>query len=208
MTKENPPRVGTTAGAEKRKSDNDANSAPDRSRHAISKEIARAATGPLGGGSAPAERRTAGNGPRGAFVPPSNAARPDPDPERGAAVPPGFGAGKPWRLRTVSWLERDPNGGTEPVEYAVLVKRGMPVHDQLHRAYWDSRDACARLIATCREAGQPQPLDYALVDRDDRVVGVGVLEEGDDADAMAWLACMFMEMKALRMAVSLPGGAS
>jgi hypothetical protein len=47
-----------------------------------------------------------------------------------APVPPGFGAGKCWRLRIVEWEIADGK------EVSVMIPNGMAVNKTLHSHYW------------------------------------------------------------------------
>ena len=82
----------------------------------------------------------------------------------------------------------------------------MAVHTQLHAAYWDAYSSCQDAIAICRACGVPGPTAYVLVDADRHIRGFGHFEPQDGPHEMAWLSCMFIEMRSWRLALALPEG--
>jgi hypothetical protein len=109
--------------------------------------------------------------------------------------PPSFGQGRSWRLRCFEWYSRDPkdpNG--ELLNSTVMLPKGMPVHEKLHAAYWEARDVAAKAVEIYRKTGVSSPYPYFLFNKNNEMVGYGAFDEHDDADDMAWISCMFLEM--------------
>jgi hypothetical protein len=111
---------------------------------------------------------------------------------RRAKVPPGAKC-----FRSVQW--RDAEGR----ELMALVSRGMPVADNLKAFYWAERETFSGLIAAVEKVGATLG-EFAVVDDDNRVVAVSCVAPGDDADDIAWLSCMFMEMMHGRLGFITP----
>jgi hypothetical protein len=110
-------------------------------------------------------------------------------------LPPGFGEGKPWRLRIMEWYSRNPkNPNADPVHMTAMLFNGMPVHEELRAAYWEARDNSAKALEAYRKAGVAPPYRYFLFDAGDALVGCGSFDANDCADDMAWISCMFLEM--------------
>jgi hypothetical protein len=120
-------------------------------------------------------------------------------------IPPSFGEGKPWFLRDVSWIERSPDS-TKPRCYNAMICGGTKVSEQLHAAYWDARVQSVNAIAACRAAGVTGPAQYALLDRHNRIMGWGFFDPSDGPDEMAWLTCLFLEMRRWKSALVIPKG--
>ncbi len=111
---------------------------------------------------------------------------------RRAKVPPGAK-----RFRTVHW--KDAEGST----LMALVSMGMPVADNLKAFYWAERETFGGLIAAVEKVGATLG-DFVVVNGDDQVVAVSRVEPEDDADDIAWLSCMFMEMMHGRLGFLTP----
>jgi hypothetical protein len=75
-----------------------------------------------------------------------------------------------------------------------MLSKSMPVHENLHAAYWEARGISAKAIEVYRKAGTPPPYQYFLLDKRDELVGYGEFDAYDTADDMAWIVCMFLEM--------------
>jgi hypothetical protein len=119
--------------------------------------------------------------------------------------PPCFGEGRSWRVRQIEWFTPDPNDPTadHPRSVAIAFK-GTQVHEKLHAAYWEARDVSLRAIAAYGNVGITPPYSYFLFDKNDVIVGYGEFDLHDDADDMAWISCLFLEM-GLRAAFPMPG---
>jgi hypothetical protein len=119
-------------------------------------------------------------------------------------MPPCFGDGKSWRMRPIEWFTPDPNDPTADHRRSVaMVFKGMQVHEKLHTAYWEARDVSLKAVAAYGTAGLTPPYSYFLFDRSDEIVGYGEFDLHDDADDMAWISCLFLEM-GLRAAFPMP----
>jgi hypothetical protein len=119
--------------------------------------------------------------------------------------PPPLGQGQPWLFRSFSWVEVSPNG-TRLGGFDLMAYSGMTVHEELHAAYWDAYLNSQQAIAVCRACGVQLPTAYALVDINRCVKGHGRFEPHDGPHEMAWLSCMFIEMRRWRLGLALPEG--
>jgi hypothetical protein len=115
------------------------------------------------------------------------------------ATPPGFGAGKPWQIRTLVCYERD---DTENID---IITNGMPVHEKLRAVYWSVSTRAARAIEAYRAAGIAPPFHFSLT-HGGKVVATGTFNADDSADDMAWIACFFAE-RGLSLAIGVSGKA-
>src|SRR5258708_498593 len=118
-------------------------------------------------------------------------------------IPPAAGSGKQWRMRTLEWRQLDPNRPGETADQTVIIPRGTPVHEKCRDAYWQSRDGAVQTIEAYRNAGIEPPYPYLLANDQDVIVGYGAFHAADDADDMAWIACMFLELR-LRLGFAVP----
>lgn len=99
-----------------------------------------------------------------------------------APVPPGVKS-----PRAVRWM--DAHGRSS----MVMVPNGMQVADNLKAFYWAERETYSGLITAVEKAGAT--LGYFVVVNDDKqIIAAGRVEPDDDAQDIAWLSCVFMEM--------------
>lgn len=110
-----------------------------------------------------------------------------PESPSAVATPPGFGAGKPWQIRTLVFYEPD------DTENVAIISNGMPVHEKLRATYWNVSMRATKAIEENRAAGIAPPFKFSLI-RDGKVVAAGTFDAYDSADDMAWIACFFAEM--------------
>jgi hypothetical protein len=122
-------------------------------------------------------------------------------------APPPAGEGKPWRLLLQECETIDPHDPAKTLSCTFGIPRGMRVHQQCCDAYWDAHQLATDALGAFRAVGIDPPYPYLLVNKGNDVVGHGAFASGEDSDDMAWIACMFLEMR-LRLAFALPEGAT
>jgi hypothetical protein len=119
-------------------------------------------------------------------------------------LPPPFGERKSWQLRFLEWRSRDPKDpNVELLNTTMTIFRGTRVHEKLHAAYWEARNNSAKAIEMYRKAGVPPPYSYLLFNKIEEMAGYSAFDAQDDADDMAWISCLFLEM-GLKIAFPMP----
>jgi hypothetical protein len=103
---------------------------------------------------------------------------------RVAPVPPGARS-----HRTARWKD------AEGHSLVAVVPKGMQVAENLKAFYWAERETYSGLLA----AGATLS-DFVVVNEKWEIIAISRTEPGDDADDIAWLSCMFMEMMQGRVA--------
>jgi hypothetical protein len=76
----------------------------------------------------------------------------------------------------------------------LVVVKGAPVDEKLYAAYWQARTAAADLLERFRRLGFDPPYQFVLVTEGGVLVGTGAFDVNDDADKMAWITCMFLDL--------------
>jgi hypothetical protein len=119
---------------------------------------------------------------------------------RNAPIPPAFGEGKPWLLRSVAYETKD--GSIE-----ALIPSGFRVQKRMHAFYWAEVATYTDLLAAAKAVGFIIST-YALLDSNDKtkLIGIGQLDPDDGAHEMAFLACMFLESINCSIGFELPEG--
>jgi hypothetical protein len=117
---------------------------------------------------------------------------------KSSRTPPGIDEGKPWPFRVVEWQTFDGRSGT------VMVPVGMEVQESLHGRYWESVKIFEDSFAVWEKRGEPCPRVFVLMDKDNQVVGVGPMMPTDGPAELAWLDCMFIEMRHWRIGLRVP----
>lgn len=120
-------------------------------------------------------------------------------------VPPPAGEGKPWRLLLHECETIDPRDPTKTLTQTFGIPRGMRVHEKCHEAYWEALQLASDSVSAFQSAGVHPPYPYVLVNEANAVIGHGQFASGEDAHDMAFIACMFLEMR-LRLGFGLPEG--
>jgi len=102
-------------------------------------------------------------------------------------------------VRSVSALLRwkDADGSTS----MALVPQGMQVADNLKAFFWAERETYGGLMAAVEKAGATLG-DSRVLNDDNEIIAFSHVEPDDDAEDLAWLSCMFMEMMHGRLALS------
>lgn len=113
-------------------------------------------------------------------------------------VPPGIDEGKTWPFRLVEWRQKD------GMTCSVMIPPGTDVQEPLHEHYWDSVDIFTKIIAAWERRGKKCPRAYGLLDINSEVKGTGVLLPTDGPAEMAWLDCLFAEMRRWKMGMEMP----
>lgn len=112
-------------------------------------------------------------------------------------TPPGIDVGK-WPFRIVEWKEKD--GHT----YTVMVPSGTDVQEPLWEHYWISFDCFTKIAAAWERRGKKSPRTFGLLDINSEVQGTGMLLPTDGPAEMAWLDCLFAEMRRWKMGMEMP----
>src|SRR4051812_12763466 len=120
-------------------------------------------------------------------------------------IPPPAGEGKPWHLLVHESETIDPRDPTKTLTHSFGIPRGMRVHEKCHEAYWDALQLATDALSAFRSAGVNPPYPYVLVNEAYAVIGHGQFASGEDEHDMAFIACMFLEIR-IRLAFALPDG--
>jgi hypothetical protein len=124
--------------------------------------------------------------------------------ELAASAPPPFAQNKRSFLRDVSWIETARDGTDK--SFSAAVPSGMLVNDKLHAAYWEAYSNCQQALESCQAGGLALPVNYILVDAEQLLRGYGSFDPQDGPHEMAWISCMFIEMRRWRLALAVPEG--
>jgi hypothetical protein len=85
-----------------------------------------------------------------------------------------------------------------------MVPVGMEVQEALHDHYWESLKIFEENFAAWEKRGELCPRIFGLVNKDYQIVGAGPMMSTDGPAELAWLDCMFVEMRGWRIALELP----
>lgn len=118
--------------------------------------------------------------------------------QKDSRTPPGIDEGKPGPFRVVEWRQADLK------LYSALVPVGMQVQEPLHAHYWNGVKTFERVFAAWERRGKRCPRVFGLLDEHNKVVGYGAFLPTDGPAEVAWLDCMFAEMRGWKIALELP----
>jgi hypothetical protein len=114
-------------------------------------------------------------------------------------APPGFGDGKPWRIRVVEWerFDDDEKSGT------MFIPRGMSVNPAMHEHYFGVEAHVRRVLEAHAAAGVAKPNVLVLLGPSRTVVGSSPLLDDDGPAEIAFLSCAFVELLGVNCALPI-----